>query len=61
METPKFPPQQRIADLAAAIREDRAPEITGEDGLIALRLSLAALQSVETGEVIEWIHDRKTP
>lgn len=61
VETPKFPPQQRIADLAAAIREDRAPEITGEDGLIALRLSLAALQSVETGEVIEWIHDRKTP
>ena len=54
VEMPKFPPQQRIADLIAAIREERAPEITGEDGLIALRVSLAAIQSIETGQVVEW-------
>ena len=43
----------RINDLAAAIREGRQPEVTGEDGRIALRVSLAALESIETGEVVK--------
>ena len=43
----------RINDLAAAIREGRQPEVTGEDGRIALSVSLAALQSIETGEVVK--------
>ncbi len=60
VETMKFPPQQRIADLIAAIREDHAPEITGEDALIALRVSLAALHSMETGQVVECTDDRRT-
>jgi predicted dehydrogenase len=56
---PKWPPQWRIADLMAAIRDDREPEITGEDGLAALRVSLAAIESIETGQVIEWPSARK--
>jgi predicted dehydrogenase len=43
----------RINDLAAAIREGRQPEVTGEDGRIALSVSLAALESIETGEVVK--------
>ena len=43
----------RVNDLAAAIREGRQPEVTGEDGRVALRVSLAALQSIETGEVVK--------
>ncbi len=43
----------RINDLAEAIKEGRQPEVTGEDGRIALRVSLAALESIETGEVVK--------
>lgn len=42
----------RINDFAEAITQGRQPEVTGEDGRIALKLSLAALESVETGEVV---------
>ena len=42
----------RINDLAAAIREGRQPEVTGEDGRIALQVSLAALESIKTGQVV---------
>ena len=52
VESPQLPPQRRIADLMAAIREDRSPEITGEDALLALRVSLAALESIATGQVV---------
>ncbi len=52
-QVPRFPPQHRIADLAAAINEDREPEITGADGLLALRVSMAVLESIETGRVVE--------
>jgi len=43
----------RINDMAEAIHQGRQPEVTGEDGRIALQVSLAALQSIETGEVVE--------
>lgn len=42
----------RINDLAEAIHESRQPEVTGEDGRIALQVSLAALQSIESGELV---------
>ena len=38
-----------------AIREDREPVITGEDGLRALELALAIYQSAETGETVRLI------
>lgn len=44
----------RINDMAEAILHDRQPEVTGEDGRIALRMSLAALESIETGDVVEF-------
>lgn len=44
-------PTARIADLADAIRLSRPPTVSGEDGLAALRVSLAALESLETGQV----------
>jgi len=43
----------RINDMAEAILNGRQPEVTGEDGRIALKVSLAALQSIETGEIIK--------
>lgn len=43
----------RINDLAAAIREGRQPEVTGQDGRIALQVSLATLESIETNKVVE--------
>lgn len=54
---PKTPtpagPTVRINDLVAAIKENRAPEVGGEEGRIALSVSLAALESVRTGKVVE--------
>ena len=38
-----------IAEFIASIAEDRAPSATGEDGVIALRLADACVESVETG------------
>ena len=45
-------PTARIADIADAIRHGHPLGVTGEDGLAALRVSLAALESIETGRVI---------
>jgi predicted dehydrogenase len=42
----------RVHDMAAAIREGRQPEVTGEDGRIALQVSLAALESIKTGKIV---------
>ncbi|MFZ2655485.1 MAG: Gfo/Idh/MocA family oxidoreductase [Victivallales bacterium] len=46
-------PAVRIADLLESIETDRKPEVAGEDGRAALRVSLAALKSIETGQVVE--------
>ena len=41
-----------VHDFVAMIREGRAPSITGEDGLAALEVALAAYRSAEQGEVV---------
>lgn len=44
--------QGLIAEFVAAIRENRAPAITGEDGLKAVEVVIAAYQSAESGQPI---------
>ncbi len=44
--------EREIAAFAEAIREDKPVATGGEDGMIALQVSLAALQSIETGQVV---------
>ncbi len=46
-------PEGRIANLADAIQGKTSLEVTGENGLAALRVSLAAFESIETGRVID--------
>jgi predicted dehydrogenase len=41
-----------VEEFISAIREHRAPAVTGEDGLRALEIVMAAYRSAETGEVV---------
>jgi predicted dehydrogenase len=41
-----------LADFVAAIREDRPPRVTGEDGLRALQIALAAYDSAASGQPV---------
>ncbi len=45
--------QGLVSDFITMLREDRAPSITGEDGLRALEVALAAYRSAETGEPVQ--------
>jgi predicted dehydrogenase len=45
--------QAMIDDFVAAIREDRAPGVTGEDGLRAVEIVAAAYQSVAKGQPVK--------
>ena len=45
-------PTVRINGLVASIRDGAPLEVAGEDGRIALQVSLAALQSIATGQAI---------
>jgi predicted dehydrogenase len=47
-----FGPAVRIEDIAKAIREDGEVELTGDEAKKALLVSLAALESIRTGEVV---------
>lgn len=42
-----------IRELTGAVREDRQPNPNIEDAFATLRVSLAALKSIETGEVVK--------
>jgi len=44
--------EREIAAFAEAIREDKPVAAGAEDGMIALQVSLAALRSIETGQVV---------
>jgi predicted dehydrogenase len=43
---------RQAKEFVAAIREDREPSITGEDGLKSLELALAIYRSAETGQSV---------
>jgi len=45
-------PEARVDDLARAIRENRPPEVSGEDGRVSVLTALAALESIETGRPV---------
>jgi predicted dehydrogenase len=51
------PLKAELNAFIAAIREDTPVPVSGEDGLIALRLALAMVESGRTHQVIEVIHD----
>lgn len=42
-----------VEEFVAAIRERRAPSVSGEDGRRALRVALAALESARTGAAVD--------
>ena len=44
--------QAMLSEFVAAVREGRAPSVTGEDGLRAVEVTLAAYESVRTGQVV---------
>lgn len=44
---------REIASFADAVRNGTAPVSSAEDGLIALKVSLATLESIETGQAVE--------
>jgi predicted dehydrogenase len=45
--------QAMVSDFVAAIRENRPPRVTGWDGLRAVEATLAAYESVRTGETVQ--------
>ena len=45
--------QAMISDFVAAIRENRPPRVTGVDGLRAVEATLAAYESVRTGQTVQ--------
>jgi predicted dehydrogenase len=45
--------QAMISEFAAAIRENRPPRVTGVDGLRAVEATLAAYESVRTGQTVQ--------
>ncbi len=41
-----------VEEFVSAIREGRRPAVTGEDGLKAVEIVMAAYRSAETGQVV---------
>ena len=49
----KEPLRAELEDFVSAVREGRAPAVTGVDGLASLRLAMALIRSSQQQEVIE--------
>ena len=49
--------QAMIAEFMSAIREQRAPSVTGLDGYKALEVVIAAYRSVEQGEPVSLVRE----
>ncbi len=45
-----------VSEFVAAIRENRSPRVTGVDGLRAVEATLAAYESVRTGQTVQIQH-----
>jgi predicted dehydrogenase len=45
--------QAMVAEFIAAMREGRQPGVTGVDGLRAVEVTLAAYESVRTGQPVK--------
>ncbi len=45
--------RDRLENLVEAIRNEKAPDLTGEDAMATLRMSLASLESIRTGQIVE--------
>jgi predicted dehydrogenase len=45
--------QAMVEEFAAAIRGNRAPRVTGQDGLRAVEVTLAAYESDRIGQAVE--------
>jgi len=45
-----------VSEFVAAIRENRSPRVTGVDGLRAVEATLAAYESVRTGQTVQVQH-----
>jgi predicted dehydrogenase len=41
-----------VEEFISAVRDLRAPAVTGEDGLKAVEIVMAAYRSAETGQVV---------
>ena len=48
----RVPYDRTIVDFVSAIRGGGAPSVSGEDGVQSLRLAIAAMQSIETGQTV---------
>jgi predicted dehydrogenase len=46
--------QAMVAEFVTAVRENRLPAVTGEDGRFALQIVLAAYQSAASGQPVHW-------
>jgi len=51
-------PEPRIEGLAQAIQGKAELDVTGENGRIALQVSLAAFESIETGRAVDIARDQ---
>ncbi|HEC89508.1 MAG TPA: hypothetical protein ENI44_02870 [Thermoplasmatales archaeon] len=49
----KEPLRNEIEDFVDAIRQNREPLVTGNDGLMALKIARAAIESYKKGKVIK--------
>jgi predicted dehydrogenase len=47
------PMKRQLLSFAQAVRRNESPQVTGEDGLVALRLARALVESAHTGQSVQ--------